>query len=290
MSASGDIPETRDYLVPGSIVPLISIDVDMEAGHVIHKDVKGKGKAIDPDCLRITTNIVDNDAMDVSVDNNLQDITNGMLFEQRFIFEDLSILIYRAFLDEPRQHVLPNKSKKVQPLERRATTIISDELPVGITSFGALHLLHVSSSSINISSSSAVLAASITSSVQILQQDSFTYSSSCQIESALNPSASHSNLQRQMSTLQDIDRGGYGPRQGERIPSSASPSPMKIQRMNSRESASPVKIDLEAAKALQESIASLLGKRPSPDGEDVKMAGVEPKGARRTRPKRSKVC
>lgn len=63
----------------------------------------------------------------------------------------------------------------------------------------------------------------------------------------------------------------------------------------SRLSLSPVKIDHEATKALQESITSLLGKRPSPEGEDLAggAAGVadipNARNGKRTRPHRSKV-
>lgn len=64
---------------------------------------------------------------------------------------------------------------------------------------------------------------------------------------------------------------------------------------SSRLSLSPAKIDHEATKALQESIASLLGKRPSPDIDEL-APGVattgQVKGARpgkRVRPQRSKV-
>lgn len=88
-----------------------------------------------------------------------------------------------------------------------------------------------------------------------------------------------------------------------RVPSSKSPSPMKSLHnihanggsSSSRLSLSPVKIDHEATKALQESITSLLGKRPSPEGEDL--AGGAAGGAdipngrngKRARPHRSKV-
>ena len=57
-----------------------------------------------------------------------------------------------------------------------------------------------------------------------------------------------------------------------RVPSSKLPSPMKslknISGSSSRQSLSPLKIDHEATKALQETILSLLGKRPTLEGED----------------------
>ena len=80
-----------------------------------------------------------------------------------------------------------------------------------------------------------------------------------------------------------------------RVPSSKSPSPMKslknISRSGSRQSLSPVKIDHEATKALQETISSLLGKRPTPEGEDLAGVADVPNGrnGKRTRPHRSRV-
>jgi len=86
--------------------------------------------------------------------------------------------------------------------------------------------------------------------------------------------------------------------QQRRVPSSTSPSPMKppsLQKCgSSRQSLSPVKINPEATKALQESITSLLGKRPSPDVEELTTAGTAgrvkgPRPGKRVRPQRSKV-
>lgn len=85
------------------------------------------------------------------------------------------------------------------------------------------------------------------------------------------------------------------------VPSSTTPSPMKSLQnshtigggsSSSRLSLSPVKIDHEATKALQDSITSLLGKRPSPEGEDLVGAGADvPNGrnGKKARPHRSKV-
>lgn len=80
-----------------------------------------------------------------------------------------------------------------------------------------------------------------------------------------------------------------------RVPSSKSPSPMKslknLGSSSSRLSLSPVKIDHEATKALQETISSLLGKRPTLEGEDLAGAADVPNGrnGKRARPQRSKV-
>src|SRR5260221_6135226 len=100
-----------------------------------------------------------------------------------------------------------------------------------------------------------------------------------------------SGVQQVYSQDSDLQQG--------RVPSSTSPSPMKPpspQKGGSfRQSLSPVKIDHEATKALQESITSLLGKRPSPDVEelalDTGMAGRDKssKPGKGVRPQRSKV-
>jgi DNA replication regulator DPB11 len=80
-----------------------------------------------------------------------------------------------------------------------------------------------------------------------------------------------------------------------RVPSSKSPSPMKslgnIGGSSSRQSLSPVKIDHEATKALQETISTLLGKRPTLEGEDLAGVADIPNGrnGKRARPHRSRV-
>jgi len=100
-------------------------------------------------------------------------------------------------------------------------------------------------------------------------------------------------LRERQPTVLDL-----GEREGERVPSSKSPSPMKVpsQTGGSRLSLSPVKIDHDATKALQESITSLLGKRASPDGDEL-VVGADGKtgparrgrNGKRARPQKSKV-
>lgn len=86
--------------------------------------------------------------------------------------------------------------------------------------------------------------------------------------------------------------------QQTRIPSSTSPSPMKIpqSRKGSKSSvvpdnSSPAKVSNEVTKALQKSITSLLGKRPSVEEEAGFHTGQPPgKSGKRARPHaRSKV-
>lgn len=70
-----------------------------------------------------------------------------------------------------------------------------------------------------------------------------------------------------------------------KIPSSRTPSPMKLSRQGSRASVSPTKIDPEATKALQESITRAL-KRHTSEEDDVLNGG---RNAKRQRPQRRKV-
>ena len=78
--------------------------------------------------------------------------------------------------------------------------------------------------------------------------------------------------------------------QETRIPSSTSPSPMKLpkSRGGSRGSMgpggpSPAKVSNEVTKALQDSITSLLGKRQNSE-EDANVAPQPPKAGKRVRP------
>lgn len=86
--------------------------------------------------------------------------------------------------------------------------------------------------------------------------------------------------------------------QQTRIPSSTSPSPMKLpqSREGSKSSivpggSSPIKVSNEVTKALQESITSLLGKRPSVEEDASLNTGQQPgKPGKRARPQaKSKV-
>jgi hypothetical protein len=70
-----------------------------------------------------------------------------------------------------------------------------------------------------------------------------------------------------------------------KIPSSRTPSPMKLSRQGSRASISPAKIDHEATKALQESITRAL-KRHTSEDDDVLNGG---RNVKRPRPQRHKV-
>lgn len=86
------------------------------------------------------------------------------------------------------------------------------------------------------------------------------------------PSSHHTNGAEPASrkpTLGEIERE----RHAARIPSSKSPSPLKIPASGDRASSSPIKVPNEVTKALQDSITSLLGKRPSEDEETINRMG-----------------
>ena len=121
----------------------------------------------------------------------------------------------------------------------------------------------------------------------IISQDSQTESD--------NSSVSNS-VPRKLTPL-EVDRE----RKQARIPSSKSPSPMKIPHANvstprkapkrlgtRRLSVSPTKLTREASKALKDNITSLLGKRQPSAGEDGEAINL--RAGKRPRPQRSKVC
>lgn len=88
-------------------------------------------------------------------------------------------------------------------------------------------------------------------------------------------------------SLAAIDRNAIE----DRVPSSESPSPMKLPEKTSVGSTppSPAKIPKEATKVLQESITSLLGKRPSTEDEGTCKGQPSRLGKRARPPSRAKV-
>ncbi|EED85970.1 predicted protein [Postia placenta Mad-698-R] len=73
----------------------------------------------------------------------------------------------------------------------------------------------------------------------------------------------------------------------ERIPSSESPSPLKMPEVTEKNPTPPVKITTEGTKALHETITSLLGKRPSEE-EDAAQGRSSRTGKRARPPSRQK--
>lgn len=109
------------------------------------------------------------------------------------------------------------------------------------------------------------------------------------------PSSSEANLQK--LTPREIEQE----MKQAMIPSSKSPSPMKIPNINASPSrkalqrqgtrtlsVSPTKLTREASKALRDNITSLLGKRQPLTGEDQEAMNL--RAGKRPRPQRSKVC
>ncbi|KDR78628.1 hypothetical protein GALMADRAFT_223890 [Galerina marginata CBS 339.88] len=287
MASSGVIPPVHEYLVLDSIERM---DVDVD-----RKDVKGKGKAVDKGKQRATSHDVD-DAMDVEVEGKMNDITN----------------------EHNQSETKPHSShKKAKTVERHPTTILPNPEPPEKFSFGLPNeTLGGPSGFIQPSSLISPAPSISTPPVQGPRQESYTmpsrqgsfaYDHNPESHPPTNPnqnpiqihqSLSKSSLKHRKSTILNIDAEpqpthGHEQQQDGRIPSSKSPSPMKVQRTNSRLSLSPVKIDHEVTKALQESITSLLGKRPSPDTDEAGVSagdigGGGGRNGKRARPQRKK--
>jgi hypothetical protein len=107
---------------------------------------------------------------------------------------------------------------------------------------------------------------------QSIQQESITQSDN---------GLTSSNNQGPKPTWQELEHE----RQTAKIPSSRTPSPMKLAKAGSRSSTSPAKIDSEATKALQESITRALKRHTSE--EDAMGNGA--RKSKRQRPQRHKV-
>jgi len=273
LSEMGRVPDTKVYTTNQApeVCVAVAQNIEVDTGdEIIIKSVdKGKGKAT----------AVELDAMDLDNDR-MQDITNSeCLVNYSYLSSFMAVSGAPAAeqLSRP-QPVKPEPS----PLRRQNTTTPAPKPPEKKESiFGLPNSILGGSSSPQLEEHRPDVALRTTT---------------------ISPSLSMAMLQdgvrsRQGSFAGVLHSQGSDLQQGI-IPSSTSPSPMKppSQKGGSfRQSLSPVKIDHEATKALQESITSLLGKRPSPDVEestpDTGMAG-RAKGSRpgkRVRPQRSKV-
>ncbi|CAA7267493.1 unnamed protein product [Cyclocybe aegerita] len=259
LASSGAIPPVDEFLIKG---PTDEMDVDQ-------KDVKGKGKAVDKGKGKAKAV----DAMDV--EPRMNDITNNAPTDIR-----------------PENPPL----KPARSLERQPTTIIRNSEPPEQPMFGLPTGLGGSSFYVP-PSSLLTPQRSLASPPQYRPDPNEPETNDWLREvagSATQPSNPdpnpNSNGQRRTATIPNLNEEPVGTDPG-RIPSSKSPSPMKAPASlrhsgSSRLSLSPVKIDHEATKALQESITSLLGKRPSPDGDEL--PGPAAGKGKRARPQRAK--
>ncbi len=246
MASSGAIPLVHDFLVNGSFVPETHDDHRMQ---VDRKDVKGKGKAIDD------TPMADaKAAMDAVDDNRIHDITNSKLspppiITRRPIFSCLDDPLPAAPQQTPPSEPHPKKKN----VEREPTVIIESSPEPEKYMFGMPN--HTLGGSSYIPHPSSIATPS---------------RSSLGFPAFADPS-------RQGSVVSLLDGDGSGTfdfgaslarrraptavLDDTRVPSSRSPSPMKapLQRSTSRSSLSPMKVDHEATKALQESNHQLAG-------------------------------
>ncbi|KAF9007398.1 hypothetical protein BDQ17DRAFT_1237797 [Cyathus striatus] len=256
MTRSGIIPGVAGYEVGPGGVP-VDNSMGKEKGKNKEVDYKGKGKA----------KAVDHDAaMDVDVDvdvaGRITDITN----------------------------TAPSRKRPTLALERQSTIILPDVRPPreglhgsSTFSFGQPNeSLLPAESSIYYNHPSSVRTPEFS---PVIQYGSRHPSAAPSVQ----PSVANMNALSRNPTLQEVG-------------SSRSPSPMKlragstalsigsrtpVKRQGTRLSLSPVKIDTEATRALQESITSLLGKRQI-DGEGEGSKGGRENG-KRARSSRSRV-
>ncbi|KAF8963182.1 twin BRCT domain-containing protein [Flammula alnicola] len=176
-----------------------------------------------------------NAAMDVDVQSRMNGITNNTSLEPH-----------------PNLPISP-PSKKAKTIERQPTTLIPDP---------ELQKVHIRHAESHARRSYIAHPSSICTPTR---QGSFMSRSGSLADDLHSNSFNASNPQRRNSSVNsDMERVDPD----FRVPSSKSPSPMKIPWAGSRASLSPLKIDHKATKALQDSITSLLGKRPSEEGDE----------------------
>ncbi|KAH6909345.1 hypothetical protein BKA70DRAFT_1278254 [Coprinopsis sp. MPI-PUGE-AT-0042] len=256
IAKSGSISPPDAYLVTGpppTSKEAINVPVDR----------KGKGKATG-----------------VEEDVRMQDITNTMYQSPKH---------QPAALPGERLQSALESLPKQSNLERQATTLIPpDARPEGLGQ--PTELLGGSASSFSYSAPSRYI-----DSAKTLSQESprirFGTRTSSSVAHTVDESFFQGLPAAESTTIAQREKGKEKERDSEVgelmddaemggiVPSSQSPSPMKPgpQPLGRRTSSmSPVKVDPLHAKALQESIVSLLGKRSSPDEDlDSPMAGPD---------------
>jgi hypothetical protein len=281
---TGSIPDRKVYTTNRVSENVAVARNVLEAEMVADRSRIDKGKSVDKGKGKAIPIELDG-AKEMDIEK-MQDITNSeCLVNCHVPYHDFMIPGVAA----PEQHPKSHPMKPGMALERQRTAILPDSKPPEKkgSMFGLPNeTLSGSSSSqleghrLDVTLRTPTISPNLSMAVLHdgagTRPGSFTMSSGVQQEST-----SQSSSQPQA-----------------RIPSSTSPSPMKPPSFqmagSSRQSSSPAKIDHEATKALQDSITSLLGKRPSPDVEEL--AGVNTAGrarnsrpGKRPRPQRSKV-
>ncbi|TEB31512.1 hypothetical protein FA13DRAFT_1663343, partial [Coprinellus micaceus] len=281
---------TNDWLRAIAETGTIPDEEGVYTSGTIPKDVKGKGRALDLGQVGKLSSAKGKDmvvAGEMDVDNRMNDITNS----------------------EPDQPSNPSKplGKSGGSLDRQHTTILAPDQETGGRGFGFGQPTEMLGSNPHSASAGSSLYAHHPSSVRPLTQGSplVKYGAATKSEASFmsegGPLSEHEqgtqnadpprrvtrgNKLRKLthtstpsrkatstaaSTQTQSDDADY--RDVLRIPSSESPSPMKIAHLQRNSSISPAKLDPGAAKALHESIASLLGKRHS--AEDDELPAVE---------------
>ncbi|KAJ3570667.1 hypothetical protein NP233_g4252 [Leucocoprinus birnbaumii] len=258
--STGAIPLVEDHLVPGSTVGVGEIS-RLDFGVPMEVDVKGKGKA----------KAVPQDLPPLDVGTTMNDITNTDIFDSPAdLPQHIPSHVRPAAPPPPAK---PQKTRSSSSSSAKSTSSPSAAISFGQPKKGLIgqptvlvpptrvnSLASIPPQSLSIPVSPASVPASVPQHVlqqqPQQQQDSVTQSdsSSSTTNNDVIPKASWREIEQDKLTA--------------KIPSSRTPSPMKLARSgSSRSSISPAKIDHEATKALQESITRALKRHTSEEDE-----------------------
>ncbi|KAF5359827.1 hypothetical protein D9756_002948 [Leucocoprinus leucothites] len=254
MASTGIVPSVEDHLVPGSTVGVREI-TKLDFGVPMEIDVKGKGKA----------KAMPQDLPLLDTGTTMNDITNTDSSESPVELPQLANIPSHM-----RQPVKPQTSHSSSSSASSSPSISFGQpkhglvAPIPRTRINSIASVPPQSGSL---SPASALPPHIQ---QIVQQDSVTQSDTGGDTGNDGPKSSWRELEQERLTA--------------KIPSSRTPSPMKLAKAGSRSSISPVKIDHEATKALQESITRAL-KRHTSEEDEVLNGG---RTSKRQRPQRHK--
>ncbi|KAF4614207.1 hypothetical protein D9613_008021 [Agrocybe pediades] len=282
---TGEVPVRGVGEVAGGAGEGVEMDVDMPGGGELstkRKDLKGKGKEVD--------------RMDVDgeAEGNLVDITNvgpsdPVIHAQR----DLASAVMKKAKKPPTQPQgpPPPRTHAIEPVSFGAPRLLTKSYSTSSSSIGTGNAKgNVVSSSVSPSGSQPSSSARRLEKEREEREESF-------VKHALDGMGG-----------MEIDETGSAPQErkdlsrGERVPSSASPEPMKLVRTDTefvddrdrdphddesghgdgdggrQKSESPVKVAKVLTRALKDSIVSLLGKRMRGLGEGDEDEGEEEEG------------
>ncbi|KAF9450451.1 hypothetical protein P691DRAFT_725915 [Macrolepiota fuliginosa MF-IS2] len=260
IASTGVVPLDEEHIVSRST---LGVGTGFDFGVPMEVDIKGKGKA----------KAIPQDLPPLEIGKTMNDITNADTLES-----PLGTSKNPDFPSRKRQPPKPIPQTSHSSASSVSISFGQPKYGLGSVLVPPTRLPSLVSVPPQSGSSSSPASALPPHIQQSIQQESFTQSDYSPAVPGASSGSSINEIPR--PTWQEVEQE----RLTVKIPSSRTPSPMKLSKKGSRTSLSPVKIDHEATKALQESITRAL-KRHTSEEDEVLNGG---RSSKRQRPHRQK--